>query len=168
MKLVPWFQQSPAATLSRDFEGMFKDFFSGPGFERLPEAFRRPVAPAVNLAETEQEYQAASDADDDSWTRRRVVLTGLAGAPALLAGACTVGSEQPGESPSPAGGASPQAADGPGPTRIRQAVSRAQITVEPKDGSANADFGQPVKVPAFMTCTVFVLIFISCFIEPRP
>jgi HSP20 family protein len=58
MKVIPWFQQSPVATLSTDFEGLFKDFFGG-NRSRLPEAFRGASMPAVNLADTEKEFVAS-------------------------------------------------------------------------------------------------------------
>ena len=59
MKLIPWFQQSPVATLSTDFEGFFKDLFGADGsFQRLPETYRRAPMPAVNLADTEKEFVA--------------------------------------------------------------------------------------------------------------
>lgn len=59
MKLIPWFQQSPTATLGRDLDVLVKDFFGNGGLERLPEAFRRGPFPAVNLADTEKEFVAA-------------------------------------------------------------------------------------------------------------
>ena len=60
MKLAPWKQQQmPALPRADDFEQWMKEVFDLEGFRRhLPELFRRSPVPAVDLAETEQEFVA--------------------------------------------------------------------------------------------------------------
>ncbi|WP_377269664.1 Ig-like domain-containing protein [Peterkaempfera sp. SMS 1(5)a] len=65
------------------------------------------------------------------WPRRRV-LAGLAAAPAALAAACTGDSDGPGHPDLPDGGR----------------VSAVRITVDPPDGTRNADFDKGVTVTA--------------------
>ena len=57
MKLIPFRERSPLATLTTDWDHWLDDWFKGSG-QHLPEAFRRGLMPPVNLAETQKEFVA--------------------------------------------------------------------------------------------------------------
>jgi HSP20 family protein len=59
---MPWKPREASANLFEDFEDWMKEALEGKSvFERLPEAFRRRMMPALNLAETEKEFVVTVD-----------------------------------------------------------------------------------------------------------
>jgi HSP20 family protein len=59
MKLTPWKQVAPTATLRTDFDDWMKDLFEEKNwFNRLPTAFQQRPMPAINLADTEKAFLA--------------------------------------------------------------------------------------------------------------
>jgi HSP20 family protein len=59
MKLTPWKQPAPTATLRTDFDEWMKDVFEEKNwFNRLPATFQRKPMPAMNLADTEKAFLA--------------------------------------------------------------------------------------------------------------
>jgi len=57
MKLIPWSQRRPANLFTTDLDDWMQEFFDRSN-SRLPEAFQRPTAPTVNLADTPREFVA--------------------------------------------------------------------------------------------------------------
>jgi HSP20 family protein len=58
MKLMPWRERAPTATLHSDFEDWMKQFFDGDGMNRLPKVFQRGLVPAINLADDKDAFIA--------------------------------------------------------------------------------------------------------------
>jgi HSP20 family protein len=56
MKLTPWKHRHEVTPLRSDLEDWMNQFFQEPFAEHLPEAFRRPHFPPLNIAESEKAF----------------------------------------------------------------------------------------------------------------